>query len=176
MSKLNIKTYVLCVLKPHIKALSDKYNSIVKEITEIANAQLDYIYKLEAKIAKLAKDIAELATSTLELHKQTEKVIRNQPTVAQVAKLERRVKELDYLTGELYSKYIELIRNGSVADPWVPEYEDTWIPGDPVLSDEELEAKWRFANNIRPDEELNQAQQQSLANYIADYKKHHPST
>ena len=172
----NIKSYVIGVLKPHLKALSDKYSNVVTEISKISHAQNSNIQRLEARVTEMSQGVADLSANAIEVLKQANEANKNLPTAEEVKTLKRRVQELNYIEGHLYDKYWELINTGKVEDPWVPDFDNTWIPGDPVLTDEELEAEWRALQEIAPDVELTPEQKVELDAYITEYRKHHPSS
>lgn len=172
----NIKTFVLSAIRPYVTAIHVRYRSTVEALEKLTTKQTDHITELELQIAQLSNMIEQTNAIATDVALKASEAISQLPTAATVTENTRRLKELDYICGQLYDKLYEYMHTGSVNDTYLPDYENTWIPGDAVLTDAELEANWRTDNHIDADAILTTSQEAALSEYITDYRAHHQSS
>lgn len=136
--------------------------------------QDEVIRDAQEQVALLNTNVNNLCEEIIGYQQEMQEIRKNSYTAEQVKQLIRRNQELEYICGALYDKVYELINTGTVTDPTLPDFNDPYLPGDPVLTEEELEAEWREKNGIDPDAELTEEQKESLQYYIDKYYETHP--
>lgn len=169
MAKTNIKTFILSAIKPFIVSMrrySEEREANIKRLVEL---QTKLIYQNETIIADLNTKILDLTSKINEYNQTVSKLATSVYTMEDVSRIERRSREVDYILGQVYD--LIYIR---IPDAKLPDLEDTWIPGDPVLTEAELREQWILQNGIGLDETLTPEQEQALQEYIDDYYSTRP--
>lgn len=162
----NLKTFVLSVIKPLIISLRRYSEAREKNIERLVNQQNALIYQNEMLIAELNSKLLDMLARIDEYNKQLSKLTTSLYTLEDVQKLDRRMQEVNYMLGTVY----DLIYT-KLPDANLPDIDEPWIPGDPVKTEEELEAEWRAAQGIDADQALTPEQAEALQAYIDDYYK-----
>lgn len=170
----NLKQFVQAVLKPGLWAIKMQYDYKVKDMYDLTNRQTQHITELESSIAQTNETLADLSARQVDYNATVEFLRTNLYTSEEVKELERRSRELNHICSALYDKVHELVNNGFVTDPYLPPFTGTWIPGDYVLTDAELQAVWRRQQGLLPDDLLTPTQDAALVKYILDYRKRRP--
>lgn len=160
----NLKSFVLSVIKPLMVSLRSYAEAREKNVAKLIKQQNILIYQNETLIAELNSKLLDLISKIDDYNKQITKLTTSLYTLEDVKALDRRSREVDYILGALYDLvYIK------IPDAKLPDKDDTWLPGDPVKTEAELEAEWREAHEIASDAELTEEQQNALTQYIEEY-------
>lgn len=160
----NLKSFVLSVIKPLLVSLRGYAEAREKNVARLVEQQNILIYQNETLIAELNNKLLDLISKIDDYNKQITRLTTSLYTLDDVKALDRRSKEVDYILGALYDLvYVK------IPDAKLPDKDNTWIPGDDVKTEDELEAEWHEANNIASDAVLTIDQLNELNKYIEDY-------
>lgn len=165
----NMKTFVIAAVKPLLWSLKTALTGQNQYLHQRVNAQDAVIDELRAQLANYVEQVAAMTESIIGYEAEVAKINATTFSQEQVAALERRCRELEYITGQLYDLVYK-----KMPDAELPDMDNVILPGDPIKTEEELEAEWRTNMNLEADVALTEEQQASLDAYIQSYHDSHP--
>lgn len=172
----SMKAIALSAVRPSLFAFKQFIQDHVSFTKKLVNKQNESIDNISADVAELNKLIHKLLEQVSGYEKEVAEINKHYYTDARVKELADRCRDLEYICGTLYDKVYELIHNGSVTDPTLPDFNNPQKPGEDNDADDlvfQATEEWYTKNNIPHGQELSEEQQADLAKFVEQYVKEH---
>lgn len=169
----NIKAYINAVLAPKITALANLYHDHVAYMQKRVTKQDHALLQTQEQLAKVMQTVLELQGQILKYQNEVITLRKVLYTSTQVKEMLRRIQELNYVVGNLYYKFITQDNVTGVDLTDMPSFNSPWIPGDYVLTEDEVEREWRMKNNISQNAILTENEKKQLQEYKDLYYRTH---